>query len=176
MIYSRAYNLRASIIRLPNVFGPRAAIHSSDFNFVNYFIGLALQGKDITVYGKGNQLRNLIYIDDCVAALILASQTDKVDGEVFFAVGDTHLSVLDIAKEIVEHIGAGQVKSVVWPADRRVIEIGDAVISNEKIKRTLNWQPVTDVAVGLRKTRDYFLPCLEHYLNKQNVVMVKSEG
>ncbi len=176
LIYSRAYNLRASIIRLPNVFGPRAAIHSSDFNFVNYFIGLALQGKDITVYGKGAQMRNLIYIDDCVQALILATQSDQVDGQVFFAVGDEHLSVLDIAKTIIEHIGSGQVKSIEWPADRKVIEIGDAIISNAKIKKVLQWHPAIDVAKGLRQTKEYFSPRREHYFPKHAKVVAKSEA
>ena len=61
IIYSNAYQLRTVVMRLSNVYGPRASIHSPEFTFNNYFIGLALQGKDITVFGDGNQKRNIIY-------------------------------------------------------------------------------------------------------------------
>jgi UDP-glucose 4-epimerase len=93
LVYARAYGLPATVIRLANVFGPRATIRSADFTFNNYFIGLALQGKDITVYGQGEQLRNVLYVDDAVDALIAAALSDKSHGQTFFAVGDHHYSV-----------------------------------------------------------------------------------
>ena len=72
LIYANAYKLRATAIRLSNVFGPRACIHSSEFTFNNFFIGLALQNKEITVFGDGKQMRNVIYVEDVVSSLILA--------------------------------------------------------------------------------------------------------
>lgn len=164
LIYGKAYNMQVTVVRLPNVFGPRAAIHSKEFNFVNYFIGLALQGKEITVFGEGKQMRNLVYIDDCVSALIMASQSDRTNGEVLFAVGDKHYSVAEIAKGIVKHIGSGSVKFIEWPEDRKAIEVGDAIISNKKIKSVLNWHPRFDLETGLIETKEYFIPCLEQYL------------
>jgi UDP-glucose 4-epimerase len=164
LIYARAYGIPATVVRLANVFGPRATIHSPEFTFNNYFIGLALQDKDITVYGEGKQLRNVLYVDDAVEALILAVQSDSTNGETFFAVGDEHWSVAQIAEATVEHIGAGRVKYVPWPKDRKSTEIGDAVISNEKIKRVLHWSPQYDLRSGLIKTREYFRACLEQYL------------
>jgi UDP-glucose 4-epimerase len=164
LIYARAYDIRAAVIRLANVFGPRATIHSPEFTFNNYFIGLALQDKDITVYGEGNQLRNVLYVDDAVEALILAAQSETTNGETFFAVSDEHWSVARIAEATVKYIEAGRVKHVPWPKDRKATEIGDAVISNEKIKRVLRWSPQHDLASGFIKTREYFRTCLEHYL------------
>ena len=64
-IYSTSYGLNISNIRLPNVFGPRAEINSSKLTFNNYFIGQALQKKPINVYSPGDQIRNIIFIDDC---------------------------------------------------------------------------------------------------------------
>lgn len=163
LIYGRAYDIPVTVIRLPNVFGPRAAIHSSDFNFINYFIGLGLQNKIITIYGKGTQLRNVLYVDDCVSALIMASQTDKTNNEVLFAVGDNHYSVAEIAKSIGKYIG-GTPKFIEWPEDRKVIEVGSAVISNKKIKSMMNWTPNYDLNTGLVKTKEYFTACLKEYL------------
>jgi len=164
LIYGKAHRLSVTVLRLSNVFGPRAAIHSSDFTFNNYFIGLALQGQEITVFGKGNQLRNVLYVDDAVSAIILASQTDKTNNEVLFAVGDQHYSVAEIAQATVKYIGSGKVRFVEWPKGRREIDVGDAVISNKKIKSILPWAPKIDLKTGLIRARESFLPCLEQYL------------
>lgn len=163
LIYGGAYGLNTTVIRLANVFGPRSNIKSSDFGFINYFIGLALQGKELTVFGDGQQLRNISYVDDCVAALVLAAMDDKSNGQVFFAVSDKQYNVAEIAQTLVENIG-GTARFVEWPPDRKAIEIGDAVISNEKIKTTLKWNPQFDLQSGLMKTRDYFADCLKQYV------------
>lgn len=164
LIYGNAYPMRTTVIRLPNVFGPRASIHSPEFTFNNYFIGLALQDKDITVFGDGKQKRNVLYVDDAVSALILASQTDKVNNEVFFAVSDDHYSVAEIAEATAKYIGSGRVKFVPWPKERKLLEINDAIISNKKIKGVLSWEPQWDLKTGLVKTKEYFEKCLDKYL------------
>jgi UDP-glucose 4-epimerase len=163
LIYGSAYKMWATVVRLANVFGPRSNIKSPDFGFMNYFIGLALQGKDLTVFGEGRQLRNISYVVDCVEALVLASQSPGSNGQAFFAVADRQYSVAEIAQAIMQHIG-GQVRFVEWPKDREVIEIGDAVVSNQKIKSVLGWTPNHDLGSGLKKTQDYFRPCLSKYL------------
>jgi len=162
-VYAHVYNMHATVIRLANVYGPRSNIRSGDFGFMNYFIGLGLKNKTITVYGEGNQLRNISFIDDCVDALILASSTDKTDREVYFAVSDKQYSVRDVAEAISEHIG-GKVQSIEWPKNREVIETGDAVISNKKIFDAIQWKAQTDLASGLIKTKEYFSPRINKYL------------
>ena len=164
LIYGSAYQMPVTVVRLPNVFGPKASIHSPEFTFVNYFIGLALQDKVISVYGDGSQLRNVLYVDDSVSALITAAVDEKSNGEVFFAVGNEHYSVLDISKLITLHFKKGKVNSVPWPSERKVTEIGDAVISNKKIKDVLGWEPQCTFESGLDKTKQYFEECLEQYL------------
>ncbi len=164
LIYARAYDMAAKVLRLSNVFGPRASIHSPEFTFNNYFIGLALQDKDINVYGDGKQLRNVLYVDDAVEALVIAALSEKGNGETFFAVGDEHWSVSQIAEATVKHIGGGRLKHIPWPKERKSLEIGDAVISNGKIKRTLGWSPKYTLESGLIKTKEYYSTRLKHYL------------
>lgn len=163
LVYGSAYRLRTTCVRLANVFGPRSNIRSADFGFMNYFIGLGLQGKTITVFGEGKQLRTITYVDDVVEALLAAALSDEANGQAFFAVGDRQCTVAEIAKEIVEVIG-GRVQHVEWPRDRESIEIGDAIISNEKIRTRLGWRAQIGLAEGLERTRDYFKPLLSHYL------------
>jgi UDP-glucose 4-epimerase len=125
---------------------------------------LALQGKDITVYSPGSQKRNVIYVEDAVDAIISASQKDGIGGETFFAVGDQHYSVSEIAEDTVKYIGSGKVRFIDWPKDRKVAEFGDAIISNKKIKETLNWAPRWSHKDGLLKTKEYYANCLKKYL------------
>lgn len=159
LIYSNSYGLNGTVIRLSNVFGPRSAIGSPDFTFNNYFIGLALQGKDITVFGEGKQKRNVIFVEDVVTALILSSQSKETYGNIFLVVGDKHYTVAEIAEATVKNIGAGRVRYVEWPKDRKVIEIGDAIYSNRKIKKIIEWSPAYDLETGLVKTKEYYSSC-----------------
>ncbi len=164
LIYANAYKMRATVIRLSNVYGPRASIHSPEFTFNNYFMGLALQGRDIPIFGDGAQQRNLIYVEDAVNALVCGAVNDRSDGQTFFAVSDEHYSVAQIAYMIVKAVGRGNVRFIPWPDERKSTEVGDAVISNQKIKQMLEWSPCVDTETGLARTRDYYLDCLERYL------------
>lgn len=164
LIYARAYGLLATVIRLANVFGPRASINSPEFTFNNYFIGLSLQDKDITVYGDGKQLRNVLYVDDAVNALIMAAEMQNSDGKTFFAVGDHHYSVAEIAEVTVRNIGRGRVKYIPWPKERISTEVGDAVICNRRIKEFMGWFPTYSLDEGLQKTKAYFKSCLNEYV------------
>jgi UDP-glucose 4-epimerase len=164
LVYARAYGLPATVIRLSNVFGPRATIRSPDFTFNNYFIGLALQDKDITVYGPGDQLRNVVYVDDAVSALVTAALSPASNGQTFFAVGDEHYSVAAIAAATVAAMGRGRVTHIPWPAERKSVDIGKAVLSNAKIRRVLGWSPSHTFEDGLARTREYYASCLDEYL------------
>jgi UDP-glucose 4-epimerase len=163
MIYGGAYGLRVTVIRLANTFGPRSKISSPDFGFVNYFVGLALQGRDLPIYGDGSQLRTLCYVDDAVDSLLGASLSDRCLGKVFFSASDHQHSVLEITREIVAIVG-GRVSFVDWPPDRRAIEAGDAIISSAALHAALGWSPRRGLREGLEQTRAYFTPRLKAYL------------
>ena len=165
LIYAKAFEIDATVIRLSNVFGPRASIHSPEFTFNNYFVGLALQNKNITVYGDGKQMRNVIFIDDAVEALIKTTLVKKTKGETFFAVGDNHYSVAEIAEETAKIMGSGKVNFIQWPKERKATEIGDAILSNKKIKEIVKWSPSTNLTDGLIKTKEYYKNHLEYYIH-----------
>jgi UDP-glucose 4-epimerase len=163
LVYSRAHGIPTVAVRLPNVYGPRACINSPEFTFVNYFIGLALQDKKLTVYKPGDQMRNVLFVEDAVNALILASQHCRPSGTAYFAVGDEHFSVLDIAKMIVGNMG-GSVQLVDWPQERESIEVGHAILSNGKIRDEIGWAPEFSFRKGLSITKTFFSSSLEKYL------------
>lgn len=163
-MYSQVHRLKTNVIRLPNIYGPRAAINSQFLTFNNYFIGLALQNKDITIYGDGRQYRNLLYVDDAVEAILNITEKSDGSGEVYLAVHDDHVTVAEVAEKIVTVFGKGAVRYISWPEGRKNIEIGDAIYTNKKIKKDIGWFPKTSFIDGLTKTKDYYYGCLEKYL------------
>lgn len=164
LIYGRAYGLPISVLRLPNVYGPRAAIHSPEFTFNNFFVGQALKGGPVTVFGDGSQKRNLLFVDDAVEAILALIGYDDQLGDVFFVGAKNHISVVEVASEIAKVFDC-QVRSLPWPTDRKAIEIGDVQLNTEKINLTLNWSPKTTFAQGLKLTREFYLPNSSHYLS-----------
>lgn len=163
LIYARSYGLRASVVRLSNVYGPRANIVNPDLGFLNYFVGRALRGLDLEVFGDGAQRRTLIYVDDAVEALLRAAASESARGRVYLAAGDAAISVADIAREVARLIG-GTVRFREWPQNRAAIEVGDAAVSNRRIREELGAVFPTSLPEGLARTRDYFLPRLGAYL------------
>lgn len=164
LLYAHAYEIDATVLRLVNVYGPGSNIKSSDFGFINYFIGLGLQGKTMTVFGKGKQLRNILYVDDAVSALILAAVSSKSKGQVYFVSTTESFSVSQLATFIKTLIG-GSIDHVSWPEERYAIETGDAVISNRKIVKELGWRPRVFIHEGLKRTKSYFRTRLPYYLS-----------
>jgi UDP-glucose 4-epimerase len=160
---SRAHGLKSTVVRLANVYGPRAHIRTADFGFVNYFIGLALRDNDITVFGDGGQMRSLSYVADCVETILRLAERDQSAGEVYFATGVRHVSVAEVAGLIADKIG-GRVRLVPWPKDRLAAEPGDALISNDKLTAAIGEPPSTELADGLRLTEAYYRQHLADYL------------
>ncbi|MEO0250373.1 MAG: hypothetical protein ABIN58_12785, partial [candidate division WOR-3 bacterium] len=79
-------------------------------------------------------------------------------------VGDAHHSVAEIARETTQVFGRGSVRHIEWPSSRKAVEVGDAVLSNNKIKSALGWSPLETLTGGLEKTFAFYERCLNHYL------------
>jgi len=164
LIYNKVYGMPVSSIRISNTYGPRALIKSADVGVINYFIGLTLQGRDITLYEPGTQTRQALFVEDAADAMVMAAQNDVAIGEIFFACPTERHTLKGIAETIVKIAGKGGVKLVPWPENRKGIEIGDVFISNGKIREALGWEPKVGLEEGLQKTVKFYKERLKDYL------------
>ncbi|MBI2060502.1 MAG: NAD-dependent epimerase/dehydratase family protein [Nitrospirae bacterium] len=150
-IYNTLHDLKTVVPRFANLYGPFGKGYP-EFGFINYFIHLARTGKEITLYGAGNQVRNVMYVEDATDLLWTAWQQPRVFGHLFFATGDEHLSVADIARTIVRVFRKGKVVHIAWPDERKRIEIDSAKFSSGKIRALTGWKPRYTLAQGLERT------------------------
>jgi len=152
-IYAQVHGLKVLTLRFANLYGPFGK-NDPAFGFLNYFIALAQEGRDITVYGAGDQQRNVMYVRDAVACMRHCLAHDAVfDGTPYFAVHDEHLSVNEIARGIVAAFGRGRIVERAWPAERAKIDVGAVTISGKRLRDATGWRARYGFSDGLRETR-----------------------
>lgn len=149
MDYHRYYGVDVRIVRIFNTYGPK--MDKNDGRVVSNFIVQALQGEDITVYGEGLQTRSFCYVDDLVDGIMKLMDSDYV-GPVNIG-NNSERTILDFAKIIIEMTSSKS--KIVYkdlPSDDPMQRCPDLILAKEK----LNWQPTTDIQVGIAKTIEYF--------------------
>jgi UDP-glucose 4-epimerase len=164
IVYHTAYGLRTTSLRLTNTYGPRQLVKHNRQGFIGWFIRQAVEGQTIQLYGDGRQLRDLTYVDDVVAAFLLAGANEAANGRVYNLGGSAPISLYELACTIVELAGKGDVRLVPWPEDRKKIDIGDVYSSYSRIETELGWRPTTPLRAGLVQTLAYYGEHLARYL------------
>ena len=152
-IYHSLHELKTIVLRFANIFGPYGKGYP-EFGFVNYFINQAWSGNPISIFGSGEQTRNVMYASDAADVLWKAAQCSDLFGEILFATGDEHLSIREIAETIVRVFERGSINcDVEWPEERRKMEVESVTYSSERLRRLIDWFPRYDFEEGLRETR-----------------------
>ncbi len=150
--YHKQKDVRIKIIRIFNTYGTR--MNTNDGRVISNFIVQALKGKDITIYGEGNQTRSFQYVDDLVEGMIRMMNTDDtIIGPINIG-NPSEFSILDLAKKIIE-ITKSKSKIIFepLPEDDPMQRKPDITLA----KKTLNnWEPKIGLEEGLSKVIEYF--------------------
>jgi len=154
--YTRIHGIRTVPLRLTNVYGPRAQMKHSQFGVVNWFVRLALEGRPIPLFGTGKILRDFLYVDDCVEALVRAAREPRAVGEILNVGNDRASTFLEVAKTIEELLPGTSIVFTDFTPERKAQEPGDFVSDITKIRRLLGWEPRIELTEGLRRTIDYY--------------------
>ncbi len=159
MAYHTFHQVETRIVRIFNTYGPRMRLN--DGRALPAFIGQALRGEDITIFGDGSQTRSFCYVDDLVEGiyrLLLSDYASPVN------VGNPdEISILDFAKEIISLTGTDQ--KIVFqdlPKDDPKQRKPDIT----RAKEILNWEPTVSREEGLKITYEYFKNLPEEDLYK----------
>ena len=161
MAYHRYHNLETRIIRIFNTYGPRMRLN--DGRVLPAFIGQALRGEDLTVFGDGSQTRSFCYVDDLVEGiykLLLSDYAYPVN------VGNPdEITISQFAEEIIKLTGTTQ--KVIYK-DLPVDDPTQRQPNIDKAREILNWEPKVDRAEGLKITFAYFKSLSEEELYKKD--------
>jgi UDP-glucuronate decarboxylase len=161
--YAREYGVDVRMIRIFNTYGPY--MHPQDGRVISNFIMQALRGKDITLYGEGEQTRSFQYVDDLVQAMVTFMELSPEIIQPFFAKQGMTVPVINVgnpgeytirqlAEEIVKLIPGCPSKCVYLPLpkDDPRRRKPDITLATE----LLRWQPLVSLQEGLSKTIAYF--------------------
>ncbi len=162
--YNRQYDIDTVVFRIANPYGPRGQIKHSKYTIVNFFIRQALEGKTISIFGEGSQLRDYIFVKDLANAFIAASLSTKSKGQIFNIGSGKGITFINMVKTIIQFVGKGSFQNIAWPKDYINVETGDYITNITKAKNILNWKPEIDFEEGIGMTVDYYTKHISKYL------------
>jgi len=161
MAYHRFHGLETRIVRIFNTYGPRMRLN--DGRVIPAFIGQALRGEDLTIFGDGMQTRSFCYVSDQVEGvyrLLLSDYSLPVN------IGNPHeITIKDFADEIIRLTGTKQ--KVIYrdlPQDDPLQRQPDISLAKE----LLGWEPKVNRSEGMRLTLDYFKSLSEEELYQKD--------
>lgn len=155
-VYRRLFGLRYTVARVTNPYGPGQPPGRTAYGVINRLIELALDDQPLTIYGDGLQLRDYLYIDDLVEALLRLGASPETDGRAYNVGSGEGTALVDLARHIVSITGRGRVVHVEWPALAATIETGDFVADVSRLAAELGWSPQVSLTHGLGRTVDHY--------------------
>jgi len=153
-VYNSTYDMDIVIARLTNTFGIREVMDDKKRAAFNYLIKLALEDEHIPMYGKGGNIRDLIYVSDTVDALDVLMEKGKRD-EVYFIGRGKGIPLKDFLSAIVHETGSGTISNIDPPIFHKKIGITDFVCDVRKLK-ALGWESKVGMNEGIRKTIEFY--------------------
>ena len=159
MAYHTYHGVETRIVRIFNTYGPRMRLN--DGRVLPAFIGQALRGEDLTVFGEGNQTRSFCYVDDLIEGIYRLLLSDY---ELPVNIGNPdEITILDFCKEIIKLTGTDQ--KIIY----KDLPVNDPMQRQPDITKAielLGWEPKVNRADGLKITYEYFKGLSEEELTK----------
>ena len=154
MAYHRYHEVDTKIVRIFNTYGPRMRLR--DGRVVPAFIGQALAGKPLTVFGDGSQTRSFCYVSDLIDGIFKLAMSDYHEP---VNIGNPReMTIKQFAEEIIRITGArSTIEHKPLPADDPKVRQPDIA----RAKKILGWQPKVQFEEGIKKTIEYFRNALK---------------
>lgn len=163
LIYHRAHGLRTSVLRLTNTYGPRMRVRDDRQTFLGIWFKRLLDGEPIDIFGDGAQIRDFNYVDDVVDAMLLCTQDERANGQVFNLGAPDWVTLRDLGALLTELHPGGRCHLIPFPPERKIIDIGSYHADYGAISERLGWAPRVTLRDGLARTLDFYGKHREHY-------------
>lgn len=164
LMYHKDFGIPITILRLTNPYGPRQQIKHSKYSLVGWFIRQAIEGKVIKIFGDGTQLRDYIFVDDIVNAMLRCAEAPNAVGEVINVGSGASTRFCDMVSAVIHCVKNGNMEFIPWPDNYEKIETGDIAVDISKLKAITSWQPDFTLEEGINKTYEYYNKYFRNYI------------
>lgn len=162
LFYAKEFGVRVTALRYFHVFGPRQDF-SGEAGVVSIFLSKVIQNQNPIVYSGGTQIRCFTYVDDDVEANMILAKNEATVGEVYNVASKERVTVISLAKMIIENYGEGNLQAEIGPM--RQGENYYPVPDTSKIE-ALGFEAKTSFKEGLAKTKQW----VEQYLKEEGIL------
>jgi len=165
LMLSRMGRLDSCVIRLTNVYGPRMALDIPCQGFLSTFLRKSLNGEPLEVFGDGLQLRDPLFVDDAVEAMMRMGEARVLASRSYNVGGPEVLTLATIATLTGLRAGAPPPVFRPFPDERRKIDIGSYHSDWSLIQKELGWRPFVRFEDGIARTIQYYREHRAQYLD-----------
>ncbi len=160
-IYHTAFGLKTVFLRLATIFGERQEINNPRTGVTNSIIAKALRSEPIKIFGRGDFLRDYVYVENVVDALLCTGSNTSIAGESFQVATGTGIQFIDMVKTVISAVKEltgrnAYYEHVPWPSDWKAVDIGNFVGSYDKLKKATGWFPRIRFEEGIKRTVEFY--------------------
>ena len=161
--YSGRGIVRGAVLRLANIYGPGPKSSSADRGVLNMMVRKALNGEPLTIYGKGDYLRDYVYVEDVVRAFLVAGANIKRVNSEYFVIGSGQgYTIAEAFNLVAERVAlkTGQrvpVRHIAPPSPQSAIEARNFVADTNRFSQVTGWKVRASLTEGIDSTIDAFL-------------------
>lgn len=164
MMYYKDFGIPSTVLRLTNPYGPKQQIKHSKYSLVGWFIRQAMEGKPIRIFGDGAQLRDYIYVDDIINAMLKCTESECAVGEVINVGSGESTKFSDMVKIVVSTVQSATMEFVPWPENYEKVETGDISMDISKLEMITGWKPEVSLKEGVFKTYEFYKNNSAYYI------------
>jgi len=154
-IYYKNYGIPYANVVVPNPFGPRQQMIHHRYGLLNWFIRMAMDGGDITIYGDGSQIRDYIYVEDIAVAILLCGIDPSTTAKTINLGNGAGVAFKKMVTTVIDAVGKGSYSHVEWPENYFNIETGD-YIADTSFAESLGYKPSISFEDAVVKTVEFY--------------------
>jgi UDP-glucose 4-epimerase len=163
LLYHDCYELRACCLRLTNTYGPRMLMKHNRQGFIPWFVRLAIEGECISLFGTGEQKRDLNEVSDVVEAFLLAGASEACAGQALNLGHPQPISLREIVEILIDLCPRCSHRLIPFPPEKKRIDIGDYYADYSRFRSLVGWEPKVGPREGLERMVRYYQQHRSHY-------------